>query len=154
MNLLEKYMLLVSLSFFFGCLIIALTGLYDDPRPKNSYMYSPPQLDTSQTQPIKEASRQYTSLPQSVLHYPGTEDLNKDKTILCYLEEDYKNLVRKIIDEDSAKLVARGTMKQNEMEIYAVKNGKFSVFVIGSDAIGQKEACEVSKGKDWKVIEP
>ncbi len=154
MNSLERYMLLASLSFFFGCMAIALVGLYS-PMPHESYMYSPAKLEKNQINPVDSRARQYSTLPESVLHYPSAQpDTGKDNSILCYLAAEYDALTRKLMNEHDATLAARANLESEKIEIYAAQDGEFSVFVIGPDAIGQQEACEVARGDGWRVLNP
>lgn len=156
MDTFEKYLLLGSLSFFFGCLAVSLMVLYN-PAPRVSYLYSPALEEAAEipSATIKEGPREYAPpVPESVIPFPSIEDLKADDTVFCFLEDDYNNLIVEKEEANALKLVATAQMETDKVEIYANDEGVFSVFVIGPDAIGQTEACEVANGDQWNIISP
>jgi len=149
MNPLDRLLLLASLSFFFACLAVSLISVYYNNAVPPSYIYSA-QLDPAQTSPLEDAERQYNALPKSVLHYsnpPVTAN-----TVQCYLEEEFKKILNERM-QAGATLAARAIMDGDDIEIYAKEDGGFFVFAIGPDALGQREACEVAAGTDWRVLQ-
>ena len=144
----DKYLLLTSLSFFFALLAVSLISLNKRTGPDTSYMYTP-KLEASQMAPIDQGARKYQPiLPKSVLHYSG-EDTRGTPTVNCYLEQAYKDLIAGRIEENGAKLVASAQMNGDAIEIYTTAHDEFFVFVIGPDATGRTEACEVAHGTGW-----
>lgn len=146
----DRILLLASLSFFFAALAVSLVNVYYDAPAPQSYMYTP-QIEPAQTQPLENAERQYTTLPQSVLHYPA-DPVNGEGTIECFLEEQYKTLVAEKLAA-GATLAARAELGTDQLEIYANEDGGFFAYVVGPDAIGQTEACEVAAGNGWRVLQ-
>ena len=139
MNSSDKYVLLGALSFFFICMALALVWLKGQASETNSYM---PSIDRQQTQPLQNAQRRQSAMPESVLHYSSDEMVNRN-TVECMLEPEYKNLVNASIVEQGYKL------KGDHMEIYTHDDGKFFVVAKGPDAIGNSEACIVAEGEGW-----
>lgn len=155
MNTFDKYLLLSSLSFFFSCMAIAFISLNEPSPSRGSYMYTPPQIEDAQSRPLEEAAKQNLPLPQSVLHYPGAEDLSRNKTVQCYLDQDYKRLIQERAERDGAALAVNAEMLGGDkLEIYTDKNGRFFAFVTGPDATNQSESCEVASGTGWSVLTP
>lgn len=150
MNNSDKYMLLASLSFFFACLAISLISLHDTGAP-GSYIYTPPQIEPEQKEPLGAAARQYGGLPKSVLHYSPDDGADQSRVVTCFLEDEYKNVVARK-SYDGAKLTATAAMGTDRVEVYAFADGAFSVYVIGPDALGQQEACEVAAGTGWTAV--
>lgn len=119
----EKFLILGSLSFFFGCLITSLAVL--------NYKHSFPRLD---------------NVPNSVMHYPVNAH-NRTNDVFCYIDNDYK----KQIEERRLFLAATAQMENDRLEIYTDSDNGFHAFVIGPDAAGSMEACEVANGSSWKT---
>ena len=145
MNSSDQYVLLGALSFFFICMALALVWLKGQARETNSYM---PSIDRQQTQPLQNAQRRQSAMPESVLHYSSDEMVNRN-TVECMLEPEYKNLVNASIVEQGYKLAIVGNLKGDHMEIYTHDDGKFFVVAKGPDAIGNSEACIVAEGEGW-----
>lgn len=102
-----------------------------------------------------EAVKDGEVLPQSLLHYPSLEEIQKlgqERAVSCYLDEKYEALVAARHEELGTVLTATAQIEEETMEMYTAPDGSFFVLVKGPDASGRMEACEVSAGKDWKLV--
>ncbi len=148
----EKYILLASLSFFFGSLAVGLMSFHGS-QPRTSYMYTPQIAEAGISQPLQESKKRHGVVAKSVMKYPGLEQTGQANTITCYLEDRYRALLQEKAEDNAITLAAQAQMGADQLEIFTTPDGQFSAFVIGPDNIGQIEACEVARGTGWRVID-
>ncbi|MCB9990769.1 MAG: hypothetical protein H6867_05250 [Rhodospirillales bacterium] len=146
----DKYLLLTSLSFFYGCMAIALMNLNTPGVPPASYMYTP-QIESAQKQPIAEAIHRPRVIPQSVMSY-SAGDLKPESQVTCYLPNDYDTLIHRRANSEKARLAFHAEIDGDKLEIYTTPDNKYFVFVSGPDNTGQMESCEVAAGTGWQAV--
>lgn len=123
---------------------LMMTGVIDvgKPQPKSPYLSADAAL------PEKAAADE---LPKSVLHYPSLEEERKngERTVPCYLDEKYGEMIAARRRDAGAALTATASIGGDTLEIYTAPDGAFFAVVKGPDALNRTEACEVAAGTGW-----
>lgn len=121
-----------------------MSGLIDigKPAPKSPY------LSTDAALPEKTEGEE---LPKSVLHYPSLEEEreNGTRTVPCYLDEKYSEMLAARRKDTGAALAATAAIGGDMLELYTAPDGSFFAIVKGPDALNRTEACEVAAGTGW-----
>lgn len=123
----QRWMLLGSLFFFFGMMLLAFADWGGE----------------------KTSALVRGGLPQSVLSYPDEFVADAQRRIPCYAgaqDEQFKAHLA----AQNYQLAVNGDLDQQEkMEIHVRHNGDYIVLVKGPDSTGMIETCKVAQGRHF-----
>lgn len=144
----QRFLTMLAISFVLGCFLTYNVMKLFEPKENPSFIetYAVKDDNALPGQPITPHKGE---VPVSSMPVMDIED-HKNGAVSCYNKKQFDELIA----GRQVSMTASGQFGGDDLHIYIGVPDMFYAFVIGNDAAGQFEACEVAYGTKWQINTP